>query len=384
MPSVQTSLSSKAALHATSNKRKAFLTACIVIAIAIFLLRAPRFRFVPPSGSPFTVFARVIAAAMRKSKDSLPLEARKLYKGKEYPSTEHGDMDDSLPHTKQLKWLDHAAVVTESDIGLDGSVNSTSTFRLCTVHEVEQLKGVVALAPLWLVNMLSTTVLSQHGAFNVPQARRMDRHIGSSEFSIPPATMSVFSSIALVLWMPLYDRVIVPRARKITGHPGGITTLQRIGIVFVLSVAALIVSGMVEMRRRWMGQHNERMSAMWVVPQHCLYGLGESLHAVGQLEFLYDQLPLNMRSVAGAVFWCSAGVGHYMGTGILQLVHHFTAATGTDWLIDDMNHGHLDYFFFLLAVLQSTNVLLFLIVSHRYKYKGFTTSPAECQQTEMR
>ncbi|KAI5077241.1 hypothetical protein GOP47_0007065 [Adiantum capillus-veneris] len=347
--------------------------ACIVIGIAILVLGVPRFRFVPPSGSPFTVYARVIVAAICKTKHPLPLE---LYNGKSTPFTEHGEMDDPLCHTKHLKWLDRAATVTQSDVNPDGSVKSTRTFQLCTVHEVEQLKAVVVLAPIWFVFMLSTTVLSIHGAFNVPQARRMDRRIGSSGFSIPPASMLVFSSLTIVIWMPLYDRVVVPRARKITGHPGGITTLQRIGIGFGLSVAALMVSGLVEMRRRRLGQHNERVSAMWLVPQYCLYGLGESLYGVGQLEFLYDQLPANMRTVAGAVFWCSAGAGHYIGTAMLQLVHQFTAAAGSDWLVDDMNHGHLDYFFFLLAVLQTANILLFLIVSHQYKYKGLTTSPA--------
>eukprot|EP00250_Pteridium_aquilinum_P010502 c19433_g1_i1 orf=37-1848(-) len=343
--------------------------AFVVIAIVLLILGSPRFHYVPPIGSPFTVFARVLVAALRKWKHPLPYEDRNLNHGKG-ASLDQDGIDEDLPHTKHLKWLDHAAIVTKSDLNPDGSINSCRSFWLCTVNEVEQLKAVVALAPLWMVNMLSTTVLSQHGVFNVPQARRMDRNIGSSSFTIPPASMSVFSSITLLLWMPFYDRVVVPKARKMTGHPDGIKTLQRIGIGFCLSIVALIVSGVVEMRRRRLGQHNVRMSAFWLVPQQCLYGLGDSFHAVGQLEFLYDQLPFNMRSVAGAVFWCSAGFGHYAGTLILQLVHRYSTAAGADWLADDMDHGHLDYFFFLLAILQSVNVFLFFAMSRHYKYKG--------------
>lgn len=258
------------------------------------------------------------------------------------------------------------------------------SFRLCTVSEVEQLKAVMALAPIWIVNMLSTTVVSAHGAFNVPQARRMDRHIGSSGFIIPPASMSVFSSLTLISWIPFYDRVLVPRVRKITGYPGGIKVLQRIGIGFFLSLVGLLVSAVVEMERRRLGRRNERLSAMWLAPQHCLHGLGESFHAVGQLEFLYDQLPSNMRSVAGAVFWCSAGIGHYAGTLILQLVHHFSAAAGHDWLGDDLNKGHLDYFFFLLAILQVANFLLFLTVTRYYTYAtDLVASPSKAQTTKL-
>lgn len=353
-------------------------TAFSAIAIMLLFLGSTRFCYVPPTGSPFTVFARVLVAAFRKAKQSLPSEDGDLFYGKGASP----DQEYDLPHTKHLKWLDHAAIVTKSDMAPEGSIMmDRRSFQLCTVSEVEQLKAVVALGPLWMVNMLSTTVLSQHSAFNVPQARRMDRHIGSSGFNIPPASMSVFSSLTLILWMPLYDRLVVPKMRKMTGYPGGIKVLQRIGIGFFVSIVALLVSGLVEMRRRRLGQHNQKLSAMWLVPQHCLYGLGESFHAVGQLEFLYDQLPDNMRSVAGAVFWCSAGVGHYAGTLILQLVHHFTAAAGTDWLADDMNRGHLDYFFFLLAILQAATFLLFLAVSRYYTYRGPAVSPSKEQPT---
>lgn len=338
----------------------------VVFAVALLLVGSPRFRHVPPCGSPFTAFAKVMVAAFHKRKHELPLDERLLY----YGSHQLSKADEcELPHTNRLKCLDHAAIKTESDLNSDGSVKSS--FRLCTVNQVEQLKAVVSLAPIWTINLLSTTVLSQHNAFNIPQARRMNRRVGSSSFIIPPASMSVFASLTLLLWMPLYDKVVVPRARKLTGQPGGIKVLQRIGIGFSVSIVALLVSGLVESKRRRFGAQHVRLSVFWLVPQYCLYGLGDSFHAVGQLEFLYDQLPDNMRSVAGGVFWCSAGIGHYAGTIILQLVHRFTGTPGhADWLADDLNRGHLDYFFYLLTVLEIGNLLVFLVVARHYKYKG--------------
>ncbi len=39
-----------------------------------------------------------------------------------------------------------------------------------------------------------------------------------------------------------------------------------------------------------------------------------------------------------------------------------------EWLPDDVNEGHLDYFFFLLAGLMVVNLLIYIPVAHFYKY----------------
>lgn len=346
----------------------------VVIAIIMLFLGTPGYRYVPPSGSPFTGFGQVLVAAFRKRHHLLPSDASKLHQGSGLKEISKIDL---LPHTNRLRWLDHAAIETDDDFNETGRVKNR--FRLCTVHQIEQLKAVIALTPIWVINVLSTTVLSQHTAFNIPQAKTMNRHITRS-FKIPSASMSVFASVTLLLWMPIYDKIVVPKARKITGHSGGIKVLQRIGIGFFISVVALLVSGIVESRRRQFAhQHGFTdqihkplpISVFWLVPQYCLFGLGDSFHAVGQLEFLYDQLPDNMRSMAGAVFWCSAGLGHYAGTVIIQMVHKFTATSQhPDWLADNLNRGHLDYFYYLLACLQVCNFIAFMSVARHYTYKG--------------
>jgi len=60
---------------------------------------------------------------------------------------------------------------------------------------------------------------------------------------------------------------------------------MRLGIF--ISCLAIVVATFVERKRRneaiWKGVVN--MSAMWLVPQCCLYGLAKSLSMVGQIEF---------------------------------------------------------------------------------------------------
>lgn len=57
----------------------------------------------------------------------------------------------------------------------------------------------------------------------------MNRTIGD-HFTIPPAAFQSIVGVTILILIPLYDRVFVPAARKITNHHSGITSLQRIGV----------------------------------------------------------------------------------------------------------------------------------------------------------
>ena len=42
--------------------------------------------------------------------------------------------------------------------------------------------------------------------------------------------------------------------------------------------------------------------------------------------------------------------------------------TGAEWIPDNINNGHLEYFFILLAVIMFLNFLVFLLIARRYTY----------------
>uniref|UniRef100_R7W3J6 Uncharacterized protein n=1 Tax=Aegilops tauschii TaxID=37682 RepID=R7W3J6_AEGTA len=78
------------------------------------------------------------------------------------------------------------------------------------------------------------------------------------------------------------------------------------------------------------------MSIFWQVPQYVVVGAAEVFTFIGQMEFFYDQAPDAMRSV------CS-------GLPPRCAVPRRGGRPG--WIPDDINDGHLDYFFWLLAML---------------------------------
>ncbi|KAK6123266.1 hypothetical protein DH2020_042994 [Rehmannia glutinosa] len=133
-----------------------------------------------------------------------------------------------------------------------------------------------------------------------PPIRPPPRH---HRFQIPAASYVIFAMLSLTLWVPIYDRLVVPFTRRIKKNGGGITVLQRIGIgLFITIVESLIGAFVEEQRRTWAlrnGTTVSPMSAMWLVPQLALGGLAEAFNAIGQIEFYYKQFPENMRSIAG-------------------------------------------------------------------------------------
>ena len=186
--------------------------------------------------------------------------------------------------------------------------------------------------------------------------------------------------LALTLFLPIYDRFIVPFSRRMTKEGKGITLLQRMGIGFALSILSMAFAAAVETKRRNVALSHgfmEKptgvipMSALWLVPQYSVAGLAEASSAVGQIEFLYSQFPENMRSIAGALFFLSNALGNYVSSLIVNIVHNTTGAPGHhNWLAQNLNKAKLDNFYWLIAGYSTVNLVYFLIIARWYRYKA--------------
>ena len=76
----------------------------------------------------------------------------------------------------------------------------------------------------------------------------MNTHIGS--LNIPPASIPVIPLVFMTLLIPVYELASVPLVRRITGHPNGITEVQRVGVGLVLSAISMAIAGLVEVKRK--------------------------------------------------------------------------------------------------------------------------------------
>ncbi|KAK1625987.1 hypothetical protein QYE76_000302 [Lolium multiflorum] len=333
------------------------------LSCAVFFMGTRLYVCVRPEGSPFTSFAQVLVAAVRKRhlRRQGGTGANTLF-----DPPHRSKVVSKLAYTDQFTCLDKAAMLTPEEDALcaDGKT-PTDPWRLCSMQQVEEVKCLARIIPVWSSGIVYFVVVTQLSTYVVLQAAQTDRRItASSSFQIPQGSFVVFVMLALTLWIPVYDRLLVPLLRRITKREGGITLLQRIGIGMVLSVVTMLVAAAVERRRRRIGPGSPMMSCFWLVPQQVLAGLSEAFAAIGQTEFYYRQFPENMRSVAGALYFLGWALASY-ASGLMVTILHRT----TGWLAQDLDEGRVDLFYLVTGAIAAVNLVYFMACARWYRFK---------------
>lgn len=127
-----------------------------------------------------------------------------------------------------------------------------SGWRLCSVEQVEQVKTLISIVPIFSCTIVFNTILAQLQTFSVQQGSAMNTQLtNSSGFHIPPASLQAIPYMMLIFVVPLYDTFFVPFARRITGHQSGITPLQRIGTGLFFATFSMIAAALMEHKRRY-------------------------------------------------------------------------------------------------------------------------------------
>nr|GMC75862.1 protein NRT1/ PTR FAMILY 2.11-like [Ipomoea batatas] len=351
----------------------------MLLSCVFFFIGTKIYVKVVPEGSPFTSLLQVIVAATKKRKLALPQQPwTELFN--HLPSK---TLNTKLPYTDQFRFLNRASIITPDDqLKTDGS--ASDSWRLCSVQQVEEVKCVVRVFPIWVSGILYYIVLNQMNTYVVFQALQMDRSlVAGTSFKVPAASYSVFAMMSLTVWIPVYDRVLVPILRKLTKREGGITLLQRIGAGVFLGVFTMLVAAAVETRRRTVALTRptlgiqprkgpiSSLSGNWLIPQLVLAGLSEAFAVIGQVEFFYKQFPENMRSFAGSCLFCGFAIASYLSSFLISIVDSATRKPDREsWLAEDLNKGRLDYFYYMVAALEVINLGYFMVCAKWYKYKG--------------
>nr|XP_043624574.1 protein NRT1/ PTR FAMILY 8.3-like [Erigeron canadensis] len=341
------------------------------VAIFSFFAGTPLYRFQKPGGSPITRICQVLVASFHKRNMPVPIDSSLLFETPEKVSAIGGSR--KIMHTDELKCLDKAAIVSSMEHGNELYSNS---WRLCTVTQVEEFKILIRMFPIWATGIVFAAVYAQMSTLFVEQGMAMDTRIGS--FTLPAASLTTFDFISVIIWVPIYDRLVVPIARKFTGEGRGFSELQRMGIGLFLSIICMAAAALVEIKRLDIARSHDLvnqsvavpMNVFWQAPQYILLGAAEVFFIIGKLEFFYDQSPDAMRSLCSALSLLTTALGNYFSSFILTVVTYITSRGGKPgWIPDNLNEGHLDYFFWLLAGLSFLNMLVYIICAKVYKSK---------------
>ncbi|XP_047947032.1 protein NRT1/ PTR FAMILY 1.2-like [Salvia hispanica] len=354
----------------------------MLFACVMFFLGSRLYVKVRPDNSLLTGLAQVVAAAWRKRR----------HRGEGEWKYYHLKGSKLVEPSQRLSFFNKACIIinSEKEVNPDGS--PSDPWRLCTVMQVEVLKSLIDLVPVWSAGIMIAVLINQH-SFPVIQALTLDRTLAGN-FQIPAGSFGIFSVIALTLWVVLYDRAIVPRLSKYTKNPRGIGVRARIGLGLFISCLATVRSHKINNSEiLYMNFTNIAsilyvyflcmtciddseigrslqvdMTAMWLVPQHALTGLSEALNAIGQIELYYSQFPKSMGSIAVALFALGLAVGNLAGSVIVSVVDSVSRRGGREsWVADNVNKGHYDYYYWVLTILSVVNLMYFILLSRFYK-----------------
>ncbi|GER27119.1 major facilitator superfamily protein [Striga asiatica] len=347
-------------------------TACLLTSVTIFLLGRHVYVYKVPRGSVFIDVAKVAVAAFKKRK--LEMKVTSSAGDLRFHDPPGEDDNDEWEERKKsrverFRFFDRAAVIEDGD-----EVGPAGTWRLCTLEQVENLKCLLGVVPVWVSGVGCFLVMDQQSTFGILQSIQMDRSLGGGSFEVPPGWMGISSMIALSIWILIYEWMYIPVAKRSRCKrvDPRISMRARIGIGIAMSVACMAIAGCVERRRRSLalrrGSFVSSLHVSTLLPQFALSGLTEAFAAVALMEFFTRRMPESMRSVAGAIFFLSLSAASYMSSLIVNVMHSVTGGKGrVGWLGGhDLNLNKLDNYYFIIAALGVVNFAYFYLFASKY------------------
>lgn len=333
----------------------------VAVAVVGLAATAPMYRLVPPSGSPLKGVLQVLVAFYRKVHLTMPDDATELYEEDGVKNPLLHPLHERLQHTEQFRCLDKAAIVTAEDLE-GGDLNRP--WRLCTVTQVEELKTLLRLIPIWLTSAVYFVANTQAQTTFVQQGTKTDSHIAGGAASVPAASLTSIETVLVAAYVTLYNRAVLPSV--------AFTPLQLMGLGHATAAGAVAVAACTEARRLRMArdQGAAQMGIAWLLPQYAVMAVSDASLSVGQMQFFYDQSPETMRGASTAFYFLSISLGNLINSQLVTLVASITSAGGrTGWLPPELDDGHLDYYFVLVVAITLLNFAVFVALAKNYTFK---------------
>ncbi|XP_053882805.1 solute carrier family 15 member 3 [Malaclemys terrapin pileata] len=330
--------------------------ACVALALLVFLLAAPTFVTKPPAGSQVSAMLRL---AFRGSCCSRACCIRPGALQSEAQGTDPLPDGKSQPRTHS----------PEEDL---------ANFQVMA----KILPVLLTFIPYWMVyfQMQSTYYLQGLHLFipNIFQHNSTGNGVGSS-YTFPDAWLLLANVVVLLVLVPLKDRVIDPFLVRRKLLP---SALKRMALGMFFGLASIIVAGALETKRLQYVKNNQTipqrigedvysaatLPIWWQIPQYLLIGISEIFASIPGLEFAYSEAPKSMQGAIMGLFFFISGVGSLLGSGLLTLL----SVPEHGWMHCPKDHGninncHMDYYFFLLAGIQTVTFMLFFWISGHYE-----------------
>ncbi|KAH9606156.1 hypothetical protein KSS87_011550 [Heliosperma pusillum] len=333
----------------------------------LFLVGTPYYRHFIPRGNPFSKFFNVFVAALSKQRARIVPQEGECFNEMDTKTYSKNGWRNIF-HTRGLTFLDRATIITS----LEDKNNVNGQKKLCTITQVEEVKCILRVIPIWLCTIFYSVVFAQMSSLFIEQGAAMNKTI--THFHISPSTLSIFNILSVAAFIYIYRHVLNPLVTRLRNK--GLTELERMGIGLIIAFLAMMAAGIVEIYRLKYATVNcnkcenpSSLSISWQIPQYMLIGGSEVFMGVARLEFFYGQAPEGLKCFGNALCLTSVALGNYLSSIIATIVMKISTRNGMPgWIPEDLNKGHLDRFYFLLSALITIDFGVYLFVAGSYRY----------------
>ena len=313
--------------------------ALMVVSLGVFLLGSPQYVHQPPAGNPLTAVVRIVLYAIWPN-STAPEEHTGGSNSK--PLVPRRSKRQILPPGAKVErhWLDAA----------------TPRFGSEAVEEVKLLLRVLTV---FLPIPIFWSLFDQQASRWTFQAQKMDGRVGP--LVIQPDQMQSWNSLLVLLFIPLFDRVVYPGLER-----AGVSILpiRRMVAGMVGAALSFVLSAAVQMRIDACPV-KPCVSILWQLPQYAVMTAGEILISITGLEFAYSHAPASMTSVVLSFWSLTIAVGNVFTVLVVGVVAPYLTRTQ-------------EFFFFSAATLLASVLLLY--VGRNFIY--VTSAPLEVAEAE--
>ncbi|PIN26358.1 H+/oligopeptide symporter [Handroanthus impetiginosus] len=268
-----------------------------------------------------------------------------------------------------LRWLDKAAIKVESPpTSLEVQERKG---RYCTVEEVQEVKILLTMIPLWTTFLVYGVLKAAGNTFFYEQAGYMDNHLGSishvpvSIFVLIMATSSFIVSRICDFLFPFYWGNKIPRQVMLT----------RIGAGVAISPICCIIAWRVEhYRLRQDVEFDTPISFFWLLPQVVLLGVMEGIVVDGLQEFFDTHVPESFKKYGPSLTQFALNIGNFLSLAFILIFH--------DLFNDDLNKSRLGTYYVRLGLICFVNLVFYLCVAMYYVKEQYPQQETELQQLE--
>lgn len=234
--------------------------------------------------------------------------------------------------------------------------------KLCTIEEVNRVKKLLGLLPMWTTLLIYALVEATGSTFFIEQVDSLNP-IKFFGFKLPINAFSALESL-VSFTVPYLFNLLIPKHWNKNKEKRQLIVLLRIGLGMMCSILCCVAASKVEVHRLNSIDNLTSMSQFWLFPQFILLGIMEGLVRDGLCEFFYSQVDESMKHYESSMNDCVLGIGKFLSV--------ICVVTFKDYFGDSVDESRLDKYYFKLAALSCGNLLFYVLVACIYSWKEST------------